>query len=287
MFPLDDRTVERLAKAIVDIGGPYERMSYRLPELLIGAGWSDPPEYDGSPRVPWLVDQMTLRRDNHEDIERLLCRVCDPLEYDDGMADAEEFRKRCNTILAPEQLTISYVGGRPVLSGVAPDGQHPRFAAPENIERRLRRLILDEGAVDLLMRRVQETLLCEDVGAHTMAIIGIGSFVEGLLYTVITERDVDIREHGFPGQNGHRTPASRATLEALINDAHARDWIQLDAKDFMHNVRQYRNFVHPRLELERQPQFDRDSVTLCWAPVHALLNDLEQRIAVGPSAEDA
>jgi hypothetical protein len=46
--------------------------------------------------------------------------------------------------------------------------------------------------------------------------------------------------------------------------SHGKGWIQLDAKDFMHNVRQYRNFVHPRAELEKQPQFDRDIVTLCW-----------------------
>ncbi|MEU6644540.1 hypothetical protein ABZ863_18575 [Saccharomonospora sp. NPDC046836] len=45
-----------------------------------------------------------------------------------------------------------------------------------------------------------------------------------------------------------------------------------------HRVRDYRNFVHPRKELAEQPDFDQDSVRLCWAPVHALLNDLEERL---------
>ncbi len=46
----------------------------------------------------------------------------------------------------------------------------------------------------------------------------------------------------------------------------------------MHTVRDFRNFVHPRKELVDQPAFDRDSVMLCWGPVRALLNDLEESL---------
>jgi hypothetical protein len=278
MLPLDDRTVERLARLIVDIGGPYERPSYSLVPLLEGARWADPPEYDGSPRVTWLMDQMQARRDDKAEIERLLCRVCDPLEYEDGMAAAEAFRDSVNAHLAHERLVVSYVGGRPVLSELAADGQSPKFTVPDELDARLRRLIGDQVTVELLMRRVAETLLCEQSGAHTMAIIGIGSVVEGLLYSLFAERDDDIRLHGFRTPDGGRVPAGEASLELMINVAHARDWIQLDAKDFMHNVRRYRNFVHPHAELVRQPKFDQDSVTLCWAPVQALLNDLEHHL---------
>lgn len=278
MFPLDERTVERLARMIVDIGGPYERHYYSLVQLLDGARWDDPPEYDGSPRVPWLMDQMEARRDNRAEIERLLCRVCDPLEYDEGMVVAEAFRESVNDVLALEQLVVTFVGGRPVLSQVGADGRSPRFTVPDDLDDRLRRLISDPLAIELLMRRVTETVLCEESGAHTMAIIGIGSFVEGLLYSLFTERDEDIALHGFLTACGESVPASEAPLELMIGLAHARDWIQLDARDFMDNVGRYRDFVHPRAELEKQPKFDQDSVTLCWAPVRALLNDLEQHV---------
>jgi hypothetical protein len=278
MFPLDERTVERLARMIVDIGGPYERPSYSVVQLLDGARWTDVPEYDTSPRVPWLMEQMEARRDNRAEMERLLCRVCDPLEYDEGMVVAEAFRDSVNEVLALEQLVVTYVGGRPVLSPLGADGRSPQFTVPDDLDGRLRRLISDPLAIELLMRRVTETVLCEESGAHTMAIIGIGSFVEGLLYSLFTERDDDIALHGFVTTTGKRIQPREASLELMINLAHARDWIQLDAKDFMHNVRQYRNFVHPRAELEKQPKFDQDSVTLCWAPVRALLNDLEQHV---------
>lgn len=281
MKPLDELTAVRIAEVVVDIGGPYERTGRALEALLARSGWVDPPDYDGSPRVPWLTEQLVERRDQTHEIERLLCRVCDPIEYDDGMDSADEFRTVLNAKLAAEEIVVSRVGMRPVVGTATANGAV--YSEPDDLDRRLRNLIVDSGSVDLLMRRVHEARLCEDSGAYTMAIIGIGSFVEGVLHSLLTERDNHIRDHGFVGRDGRKFKADRAGLELLIDVAHEKGWIQLDAKDFMHNVRQYRNFVHPRAELEKQPKFDQDSVTLCWAPVRALLNDLEEHIEPVPA----
>ncbi len=74
MIPLDDRTAERLARVIVDLGGPYERRSYELEQLLARAGWPDPPEYDGSPRIQWLSEQLIDRKNRRADIEVISAR---------------------------------------------------------------------------------------------------------------------------------------------------------------------------------------------------------------------
>ncbi|MFJ7210917.1 hypothetical protein [Amycolatopsis sp. NPDC098790] len=266
MSPLDHRTIDRLAEVIVDLGGPYERKGYQLEELLRSAGWAQPPEYDGSPRIPWLREQLVERAGNRAEIERLICRVCDPIEYDDGVVTAEEFRLSVNEKLAPEGLVVTSVGGRPVLGELTADGEQPRYSVPPDLRKRLDSLIADAGAVEMLNRRVEETQVCEAGGAYTMAIIGIGSFVEGLLLTILSERDGEVKA------------GDRLTLHQLIETAHLRDWIQLDAKTFAHNVRDFRNFIHPRKEMVEQPRFDADSVMLCWAPVHAILNDLEQKL---------
>ncbi|WP_370946020.1 hypothetical protein AB5J62_44165 [Amycolatopsis sp. cg5] len=279
MFPLDSRTVDRLAEVIVDMGGPYERKGYQLEELFRHAGLSEPPEYDGSPRIPWLKEQFTERQDNHPEIERLLCRVCDPIEYDDGMISAEGFRTVINEKLKPEQLVISYVGGRPVVTELGADGTTPMFTEPLKLEPRLRALIGDKQKVDTLMNRVKETRICENHGAYTMAVIGIGSIVEGFLLAILLERDEELRQKGFYDKRRKQlVKEDRATLEVMIDTAHTKGWIQLDAATFMHNVRNFRNFVHPRKENAEQPKFDKDTVMLCWAPVHALLNDLEETL---------
>ncbi|GAA3760013.1 hypothetical protein [Salinactinospora qingdaonensis] len=278
MFPLDTKTTERLAKVIVDIEGPYERKGWQIAELLRSASWPDAPEYDGSPRVPWLAELLEERRDDRGAVERLLCRVCDPLEYEDGMASAKDFQQVVNAKLEHEGLAVSYVEGRPVLGEVGADGATPVHSAPPDLERRLRALISDDATAEMQVRRANETQLCEHIGAHTMAIIGIGSLVEGLLLAVLIEHDAEARNNRFISGKGKPVHTDQPSLALLIDTVRAKGWIQLDATKFIHHVRDFRNYIHPRKELAEQPDFDADSVGLCWAPVHAILNDLEQQL---------
>jgi hypothetical protein len=149
----DDRTrledLTRVAKVICDIDGPSERHVYELEQLLRDAGWSNPPEYEGPSRVRWLTEVLADRAKDHGDIARLLCRVCDPLEYYGGMPIAEAFRAELNQILEAERLAVSYVGGRPVLGELTDDPDQPMFSAPEGLENRLSALLTDPRMVML------------------------------------------------------------------------------------------------------------------------------------------
>ena len=214
------------------------------------------------------------RRHREGDIDRLVCRVCDPLEYGSEEV-AEIFRRTVNEVIALEGLIITNVAGRPVLATLDRSGA-ATYSAPADLNHRLQELILDDETARLLIDRVRETEICAANGAYTFAIIGIGSFVEGLLQTVLSERDEHIRVHGFLDDQGKALHDRRISLHYLINLARSRSWIQLDAADFMHKVREYRNYVHPRVQQQDPQDFDRDSVMLCWAPVRAVLNDLEE-----------
>lgn len=275
MFPLDPKTIERLTKIICDVGGPYERTGRELEELLRRAGWSDPPEYDGMPRIPWLLEALQEQNTGQSAIENLLRRICSPIEYDDGTQSAELVRDEVNKVLAPERLIITTDRGHPLLGTLGDDGNRILFSAPEDLELRLRRLIADADAVTWLVARATETQICEQNGAYVFALVGIGSFVEHLLLCVLTERDAQIAAQGLVAGNGRRITVDRASLDLLIQTAHSKGWIQLDAKDFMDKVRDYRNFVHLRLQRQRDLAPDQDTVMLCWGPVRAILNDLE------------
>ncbi|MTK04234.1 hypothetical protein [Micromonospora sp. CP22] len=275
MAILDPLTLERVARLICDIDGPYERNGWQLERFLQRVRWPGDPQYDGSPRVPWLTELLLAGADDAAALDRLLCRICDPLEYDGGIEAAEPIAQELNRLLAPERLTVTYVGGRPVLGQLDQTGEAPMYGPPPDLHERVRRLTSDSPAVDVLMARADEASICQNNGAYALAIIGIGSFVEGLLHVVVTDRDEEVRERGIPGYNGRRTPADRAGLKLLLDFAHQQKWVQTDAKDFMEKVRDYRNFVHPRHQIEYGLVPDIDTVRMCWAPVHALLNDLE------------
>lgn len=277
MQPLDERTAERIAEIVVDVGGPYERKSYELGALLRRAGWVPVPEYDASPRVRWLAEQLIDHRDDPGRIERFLCRVCDPREYDEGKAVAEEFRAALNGVLEAEGLVISPVGGRPVLGELGSDGA-AHYSEPEGLEERLRRLVLDEVAADMLVNRLTEARLCVRNDAHTMAVIGLGSLVEGLLYAVLTERDEQVQQDGFADRKGRKVANDRVPLAVLLDTARDHGWIQFDAHRFLGPVRDFRNFIHPRLEVASRSRLDHDTVMMCWGPIGALFNDIEERL---------
>jgi len=273
---MHQKTIERAAKIICDLGGPFERSGRDLESLLRSANWTDPPDYDGSPRIPWLIDAIQGRASDQAEIERLFCQVCNPIEYDDGMTSAGAIVHALNQALALEHLAISFWNGRPVIAALSSDGNKTVFTAPAELDTRLHNLIGDSAAVEWLLARVKETQVCEANGAFTFALVGIGSFVEYLLLSVLSERDESIKAHGIIDDNGRIT--RRPSLDLLIRTAHAKGWIQLDAKDFLRQVREYRNLVHLRLQSETGLAPDADTIMMCWAPVQAVINDLEATV---------
>ncbi|MEU6788826.1 hypothetical protein ABZ912_57410 [Nonomuraea angiospora] len=278
---LDPKTIERVTRIICDIDGPFERRGWQLEALLRDAGWNDPPVYDGSSRVLWLTEAINSA--DQASVERLICRVCHPLEYDeDGIESAELVRQEINQVLALQGLTVSQVAGQPVMARLGGDGVV--YTAPEELEPRLRAIIDDSATVDWLLERAEETRICEANGAYVFALIGMGSFVEYLLYTFLHQWDPDIKERGFTDPSGRRT--TRPSLDHLIKTAHSKGYIQLDRRDFMDRVRDYRNFVHLRHQTEKDLRPDRHTIMMCWGPIRAVLTDLEAVASKSSPARD-
>lgn len=283
MKKLDAATISRAARIICDIEGPAEKRGWELERLLRNAGWAEPPKYDGDIRVRWLEECLEER--SPDEVGRALCRACDPLEYDDGGATAEAFRSALNAILEPERLAITVVAGRPVIGAIegSLDGI-PIFGPPENLAARLSALVQDEAIIELLVDRADQSRMAQSAGAYLLAIFGIGSFVEGLTLSVLTfrEPDLEIRD-----SKGKVIPLDKAGMELLLEAAHSRGHIELDAKAFMTPVRNFRNYIHPRRQAAEGFVPDADTVSLSWGPVLALLTDLEQSAPQGALSAEA
>ena len=110
---------------------------------------------------------MQEREDDTAAIERLFCQVCDPVEYDDGIASAQVVTTELNRVLALEHLTISFWQNTPVMAKLSPDGDHVVYTAPEQLDTRLRSIITDPATADWLLARARETQVCERNGAFT------------------------------------------------------------------------------------------------------------------------
>lgn len=268
---LDVRTIERLAELICDLGGLNERSVRRLQRFLEGAGWDAP--YNGPQgRVPWLAGTIKARNDHEEAITALLLRVVDPREYDGGPAEAETFVEPMNALLAADGFEVGLDRGRPFVRRESVNGEQPSLeqvaaalASPQ-LRSTVWSLVSDHALADILISRLDEVEAARNAGAFVLSIVGTGSFVEGLLHDVMRLRDPEIRK------------AESTNLDLLLRSAHKRGWIQPDAFQFSDIVRQYRNFVHPREQQKSGITPDGDTVLLCWQPVLAVINDLDERL---------
>jgi hypothetical protein len=185
------------------------------------------------------------------------------------LRDMGVFIKSASSTIEPpvaQRLRDTYARSGQVLH--TNDRGRPRSAdsqplgAPNELKRRLTRLVADNEMVDLLVERVAQTEAAEAAGAHQLAVVSAVSVVEGLLSAQL--------------------PEPRSTLEALIETAYETGLIQLDARTFLHAVRSLRNLIHPTRQLsENGFAPDRDTLVLCWATVRTVLNDLERTRSAG------
>ena len=96
------------------------------------------------------------------------------------------------------------------------------------------------------------------------SIIMLGSLLEGVLVAAAQERP----------HKPLRRDLDHTGLQELITLAHDEHWIQFDAHHGSDLVRQYRNLVHPRLQLTIGHLPDADTLDICRSVVNAFLNDL-------------
>jgi hypothetical protein len=104
----------------------------------------------------------------------------------------------------------------------------------------------------------------------------LGSVPEGVLHDVALQHQAEAcRCRLAPrDRDGRPLPISKWSLVQLVDVAHSCGWIELDARRFSHELREYRNMVHPARELADMHHPDEDTVAICWNVVVAALNDL-------------
>jgi hypothetical protein len=261
---LDTNTLEELARVICGDDHLYYRKSYEIAQFLERAGWQQVPEYDGY-RKDWTLARLTERRDDPTELEKVLLRLADPREYLDEPEQLPAVVSAVNAFLIHEGVRLENPGGRPRLVACDPSLAHPGNQGPVELRAAMTDLINDEQMAGLLQHRLDEARTCYANGAHVAAIIMLGSLLEGVLVHVVQERDASLLG---------RTSPDRVYLDALIKTCHEAGWIGADVERFCHELRKYRNFVHPRAEIREAHVPDRDTLNMCWPVVNAVLNDL-------------
>lgn len=262
---LDTNTLQEIARVICGDDNLYYRKGYEIEGFLKRAGWKHVAQYNGEYRRDWTFTQLTEREEDPAELEKVLLRLADPLEYLDEPEQLPGVIATVNAFLVHEGYRLENPGGRPRIVTCDPALAYPGQHAPTALKAVMTDIIDDPAMAQLLQRRLDEARTCHANGAHVAAIIMLGSLLEGVLLTTVLTRN--------PSLLGSRTP-DNAPLKFLIDICHTAGWIDADVDRYAHELREYRNYVHPHKEIREAHTPDGDTMNVAWQVVNAALNDL-------------
>jgi hypothetical protein len=267
MIELDASTKDEIARLMAgDEDRRLRRTEKQLREFFQRAGIEDVPDDDRPTRLLLARRALDGSNDGVSNAERAILRLADPREYSSDKAAYEESMRQLGGILNIEGLRIVHdERNRPAITPLELSLEPETALGDVELKVSLDQVISNSDLEAVAQERLNEARSCHSAGAYMSSIIMLGSLLEGVLIAAVQERP-----HGQLPK-----PIEMMGLQDLINFAHKQRWIQFDAQLGSQLVRQYRNLVHPGLQLREIGHLpDADTLDMCWPVVNAILNDL-------------
>lgn len=117
----------------------------------------------------------------------------------------------------------------------------------------IKKIILDEKNADLLAYRLEEIYKSIQYEMPLTSIILSGSTLEGILLYIAKKNVSDFNKSKSTPKYKNSTKVknfSEWTLNDFINVAHDVGFLKTDVKKLSHDLREFRNYIHPNEELK-------------------------------------
>lgn len=131
----------------------------------------------------------------------------------------------------------------------------------------------------VIYQRLDEIKKCLNNDISLGAIFLIGSTLEGLLIDVAKQNPEKFNKSKSAPKdtNGSIKKFKDWSLNSLIDVAHETNFIGLDVKKFSHNLRDFRNYIHPEEQVAQNFNPDKNTAILAYHVLLAAMEDLNKR----------
>lgn len=170
-----------------------------------------------------------------------------------------------------QQLIAQLSGG----SAVTPRTE-TEFLKTDYGSTRLDKLQLESDIVPILEDRIKEAEHCIGSGSPLSAIFMCGSVLEGILLGMATRNPRAFNQAtGSPkDKNGKVRQFHEWSLSNFINVAHELGVLQLDVKKFSHELRDFRNYIHPYQQMASRFTPNKHTAEICYHVLKACIFQL-------------
>lgn len=129
----------------------------------------------------------------------------------------------------------------------------------------------------VLIERIDEIRKCVDADASLAAVILAGSTIEGLLLDcAVANQSLFMASTKRPLKRGNTIPISEWTLDSLIKVAHDINILDKNVHDFSSEVRNLRNYIHPKKQASEGFSPDKRSANIALQVLLACIENIQK-----------
>mgnify|MGYP000425955164 CR=1 FL=1 len=138
------------------------------------------------------------------------------------------------------------------------------------------KLVRDSDLAEVMSNRWKECNRTIEVGAYLSTIILLGSILEGVLLDRVQQYPEKANNSSCAPKrpDGSVRTFGEWALADLISVSHEQGWLDRDVRDFSSVLRDYRNLVHPREQINKQIYPDEGTCKIAREVVGAAIDDL-------------
>lgn len=139
----------------------------------------------------------------------------------------------------------------------------------------IKNLSIDSNLVPVLESRLTEAQHC--LKAAPLATIFLcGSILEGILLGVALQRPKEFNQAASTPKDKNNKPKQfyEWSLAQFIDVAYGLGLLKLDVKKFSHELRDFRNYIHPYQQLASRFEPDKHTAEICLQVLKAAIADL-------------
>lgn len=168
---------------------------------------------------------------------------------------------------------------------IPPATQNPRdvndFLRDDVDEIPIAKLKLDGQVSAIIDARIIEVKKCLKSDAPLSVIFLCGSILEGLLLGIATSNSKQFNQCPVSPRDavsGKTRQFHDWKLSEFIDVAHNLGILGLDVKKYGHNLRDFRNYIHPYQQMASGFCPDSHTAKICWQVLKAALHDVHQKV---------
>jgi len=232
------------------------------------------------------TDEKLTQINNTSQLDECIKKLFEPVNFIGRYPELDNFIKEFNEFLAFDKLKvirneaeITFLETEKIIiDDHSSEIKEDEFLNKQFSEISLKKIGLDDTITKILEYRFEEIKKCLSVNAPLAVIFLSGSVLEGILLGIASKHLKEFNQsQSSPKDEGGKAKQFKDwTLSNYIDVAFDLKILSEDVKKHGHSLRDFRNYIHPNVQVSSSFNPDKHTADICWHVLRAAISQLSE-----------